>query len=184
MFAMTANVAGLVQSRANPAARAGIDALGATALVALVAVVVFAALADARIVSALAARVTADIGSVRSRVCGCVATHRDDDARRGERSIFDCSIANTVVRSRVAEGCVRTVYPCAKAIDRPVGVGVDVDSGGVSGPWSRSVICFVRVQSPPSWSRFAWHARGRRRPKGMGERDIGHVHVIYIWCLV
>jgi len=118
MFAMTANVAGLVQSRANPAARAGIDALGATALVALVAVVVFAALADARIVSALAARVTADIGSVRSRVCGCVATHRDDDARRGERSI-ERSIANTVVRSRVAEGCVRTVYPCAKAIDRP-----------------------------------------------------------------
>ena len=123
MFAMTANVAGLVQSRANPAARAGIDALGATALVALVAVVVFAALADARIVSALAARVTADIGSVRSRVCGCVAAHRDDDARRGERSI-ERSIANTVVRSRVAEGCVRTVYPCAKAtIDRGRGRG-------------------------------------------------------------
>ena len=96
MFAMTANVAGLVQSRANPAARAGIDALGATALVALV-VVVFAALADARIVSALAARVTADIGSVRSRVCGCVAAHRDD-ARRGERIDWSIACGRSIAR--------------------------------------------------------------------------------------
>ena len=123
MFAMTANVAGLVQSRANPAARAGIDALGATALVALVAVVVFAALADARIVSALAARVTADIGSVRSRVCGCVAAHRDDDARRGERSNRLVDRTRAVDRAWLRVVFVLFTHARRRSIDRGRGRG-------------------------------------------------------------
>jgi hypothetical protein len=75
-------------------------------------VVVFAGLADARIVSALAARVTADIGSPRARACGCDAGDDDDDGDDGDD-------ARPIGSGRARSAWVSSLVTIGRSPDRP-----------------------------------------------------------------
>lgn len=185
MFAMTANVAGAAvrRSRANPATLAAIDALarGVTALVG----VVFAGLADARIVSALAARVTADIGSPRARACGCDDGDDDDDPRR--RAIGD-RCARSTRDARFARAASRVTIPERESVVYTVHYVVVFTCivYHLIGfhRWYIRYTCSYIVGSVCDGAAPGVHGGRGVRGDSVYALYMGHVCVIYVWCLV